>query len=75
MLQETTGPEQIAPCEVEEKFYRIMTRNTKQSKDDSKREGKLLKERTPRTVLILGGKDVMSLLYTPKQIAILNVIV
>ena len=31
--------------------------------------------RTLRTVLILGGKDVISLLYTPKQIPILNVIV
>ena len=31
--------------------------------------------RTPRAVLILGGKNVMSLLYTPKHIAILNIIV
>ena len=26
-------------------------------------------------MLILGGKDVMSLLYTPKQFVILNIIV
>ena len=36
MLQETTGPEQIVTCKVEEKVYRIMTGNTKESKDDSK---------------------------------------
>ena len=47
MLQETAGSEQIAPCEVEEKVFRIMTRNTNQSKDESKKkkEGKLLKEK------------------------------
>ena len=44
MLEETIGPEQIVTCEVEEKVYRIMTRKTKQGKDDSKKkEGKLLK--------------------------------
>ena len=31
VLQETTGREQIATCEVEGKVYRIITENTKQA--------------------------------------------
>ena len=37
MLQETAGSEQIAPCEVEEKVFKIMTENTKQSKDEGRK--------------------------------------
>ena len=37
--------------------------------DDSKEEENGRRERTPRTVLILGGKNVMSLLFTPKHFA------
>ena len=37
-------------------------------KEDAGEEGYGWRTRTPRTVLILGGKDVMSLLYATKQI-------
>ena len=45
----------------------------KRRKDDSGYEGNGRRTRTLRTVLILGGKDVMSLLYTPRNLGFLNV--
>ena len=52
-----------------EKYQRIswaQNEEMKRRKDDSGDEGIGRRRRTPRTVLILGGKDVMSLLYTQK---------
>ena len=42
-------------------------------KDDSGYDGNGQRTRTPWTVLILRGKDVMSLLYTPRKFGFLNV--
>ena len=54
---------------------RIMTGNTNQARMTQKERKSHWRTRTPRTVLILGGNDVMSLLYAPKHFAILNIIV
>ena len=46
----------------------------KRRKDDSGYGENGRRTETPRTVLILGGKNVMSLLYTPRNSSFLNVI-
>ena len=76
LMQETTVHEWWWTMEKDQVISKeIRTEQTKQEKMTQKKKKNGWRTITPRTVLILGGKDVMSLLSTPKQIAILSVIV
>ena len=48
----------------------MTTRMDEARTDDSEEEGNGQRERTSRTMLILGGKNVTSLLHTPNTLVI-----